>query len=381
MSTNATETRIIADDAIAEPLLSYLREHTTSGAVRYVAPPSRFAAGEESRVFEFQLLTAEEAWARPLVLKLFGAHVESSRAPCEATIQLAVADAGVPAPRPLSVCEDTSALGGPFIIMARMPGRPMLEELTSTNPRLLRVILSARTLRFRMPDVIASLMARLHAIDAQPLLERLSGSSGSPIVLGARGLAGRLGVIEQRFDMSRLDGFTDAIHWLRNHAPPDPECPSICHGDFWFGNVIQERGKVTGIVDWSADLCMIGDPMYDVGVTSVTLKCGMADVPGPMRAIARFGQRRIAQRFVNAYRKLRPVDDERLRYFEVLRAIEFLQFVAWRRSDPSIAPHERGMLEVKGATEAFPEFIREHTGIEIEWPRPQADKIGDATER
>jgi aminoglycoside phosphotransferase (APT) family kinase protein len=158
------------------------------------------------------------------------------------------------------------------------------------------------------------------------------------------------------------------VAWLNEHAPSDPERPSICHGDLWFGNVIEEHGKVTGVVDWSAELCMIGDPMYDVGVTSVVLKCGMADVPGPLRAIARRGQRRNAQRFVNAYGKLRPVDEEKLAYYEVLRAVEFLQFVAWKRSDPAMAPRERGMLEAKGATEAFPAYVRAKTGIELEWP-------------
>jgi aminoglycoside phosphotransferase (APT) family kinase protein len=192
--------------------------------------------------------------------------------------------------------------------------------------------------------------------------------SGTTTFAGAEGLRGRLRVMDERFDMSALGGFRDAFAWLRAHAPPEPERRSICHGDFWFGNVIEERGKVTGVVDWSADLCMIGDPMSDVGVTSVVMKCGMADVPGPMRAIARSGQRRMAKRFVNAYRKLRPVDDAKLAYYEVLRAVEFLQFVAWRRSDPSLAPREHGMLDVTGATEKFAEHVTVQTGITLEWP-------------
>jgi aminoglycoside phosphotransferase (APT) family kinase protein len=355
------------DDAdVGAMLMRYLREHTRSGASQYVSPPARFAAGEESRVYEFQLLTADGRWSAPLVLKLFGAHVAGARAVCEAAIQDCVADAGFPAPRPLDVCQRADVLGGrPFFIMERSPGRPMLSELTAPHPRLLRVILSARTLRFRMPDVIAAWQARLHALDAAPLLERVSGNPAFP---GAAGLRGRLHAMDTRYDMGAVQGFAEAMAWLRTHAPSEPERRSICHGDFWFGNVIEERAKVTGVVDWSSELCMIGDPMYDVGVTSVVLNCGMADVPGPMRAIARFGQRRMARRFVNAYRRLRAVDDERLRYYEVLRAVEFLQFVALRRSDPTLAPRERGMLDVTGATEGFVRFIAEETGITLGWP-------------
>jgi aminoglycoside phosphotransferase (APT) family kinase protein len=216
-----------------------------------------------------------------------------------------------------------------------------------------------------MPDVIASLQARLHAIDAEPLQRRTSDDASFP---GSDGLRGRLRVMEARYDMSAVAGFAEAEDWLHAHAPSEPGRPSICHGDFWFGNVIEERAQVTGVVDWSSELCMVGDPMYDVGVTSVILKCGMADVPGPLRAIARFGQRRIAQRFLGAYRKLRAVDDERLRYYEVLRATEFLQFVAWRWSDPTLAPHEHGVLDVTGATDGFARYITEQTGIAIGWP-------------
>jgi hypothetical protein len=48
--------------------------------------------------------------------------------------------------------------------------------------------------------------------------------------------------------------------------------------------------------------------------------------------------------------------------------VEFLQFVALRRSDPTLAPRERGMLDVTGATEGFVRFIAEETGITLGWP-------------
>lgn len=40
--------------------------------------------------------------------------------------------------------------------------------------------------------------------------------------------------------------------------------PTLIHGDFWFGNTLWERGRVTGIVDW--DGARIADPAHDVAI-------------------------------------------------------------------------------------------------------------------
>ncbi len=51
-----------------------------------------------------------------------------------------------------------------------------------------------------------------------------------------------------------------AIHaGLRTEFAPR----TVVHGDLWFGNVLVERGRVTGVVDWEA-ACLCGEPVRDL---------------------------------------------------------------------------------------------------------------------
>jgi aminoglycoside phosphotransferase (APT) family kinase protein len=46
---------------------------------------------------------------------------------------------------------------------------------------------------------------------------------------------------------------------LREHAVPR----TVVHGDLWFGNLLLDRGRITGVVDWEASSAC-GEPLRDV---------------------------------------------------------------------------------------------------------------------
>src|ERR1700731_767931 len=110
-------------DALIEgPLLQSLQVKLEQPNLRYLKTPARFPGGVENRVYGFHLQDADAEFSRPLILRLFSRHGDSTRARREFALQNAVADLGFPAPR-VFVCEDdVSILSGPFTIMERFPG-------------------------------------------------------------------------------------------------------------------------------------------------------------------------------------------------------------------------------------------------------------------
>jgi len=104
-----------------------------------------------------------------------------------------------------------------------------------------------------------------------------------------RGLADDLrqlhNVRPQRFDLSLLhvqlrDGMRARIEQWRTEPLVDPLAvdmlsvldselhqidfsgPTIVHDDFWSGNTVASRGRITGIIDWTT--AEVGDPRTDV---------------------------------------------------------------------------------------------------------------------
>jgi hypothetical protein len=101
----------------------------------------------------------------------------------------------------------------------------------------------------------------------------------------------------------------------------------------------------------------------------VALAAGMADIPAFLRIIGRWFQRGMSNRFLKAYERARDVDMTAVRFYQLVRCIDFLSYVAWRRLDPSIrAREERDMLDIAGSTEGMERFFHRATGIKLPMP-------------
>jgi aminoglycoside phosphotransferase (APT) family kinase protein len=351
-------------------LLEYLRARLAAPELAYASPPERFTAGVENRVYGFRLVGGPPALDVPLVLRLYANGTEPSRARLEACVQHAVSVQGFPAPRAVDVCENLAVLGAPFIVMERLPSRIMLEPIAQVGGGNLAPLVNWRGLLVRMPAAIAELMASLHQLDPTLLQRELSAAGLDPGELSSEA---HVRSIQTRIEDAALPGFAAATTWLADHAPPHPRRLAICHGDLWFGNVMEEGRRITGLIDWSAITVLIADPAYDVGTTSVMLAAGMADMPRVLRLISSWFQRGMASRFLKQYRKRSAVDPEAVRYYQLVRCLDFLTFVAWRRLEPSLrAREERDMLDIAGSTEGLEAFFRKRTGIRLPMPpRPQ----------
>ena len=127
----------MTDEDLVRSLLDYLRAATACPALAYAETPTRMSGGYDATILRFSLHGAPEPVSGPLVLRLFQSNVDAQRAPREA-VQNALAGLGYPAPRVFVTEARVEALGGPFIVMERVPGLPLGSEFEGLRIKGLR---------------------------------------------------------------------------------------------------------------------------------------------------------------------------------------------------------------------------------------------------
>jgi aminoglycoside phosphotransferase (APT) family kinase protein len=219
-----------------------------------------------------------------LVLRLVDDEASAVR---EARVQAHVAALGYPAPAVVWSGGAASAVGRPFIVMARASGRTPLDAAGVLGvPRLFREI----------PAVLAQLMAQLHRLPTGELCDD--------------GVAASLDQVEPG----------PVRDWLERERI-ETRRAVIVHGDLHGANVLVDGPDVTAVLDW--ELATLAPPEFDVARTA----CILAMLPGiprlAQRGLAPLG-RRSARRFVAAYGARADLDPIALRWFDVLHAARLL---------------------------------------------------------
>jgi aminoglycoside phosphotransferase (APT) family kinase protein len=303
----------------AERFLGYLR--AAIGNTTYAQAPKRLQGGYYASVYAFALDCAPPEWSGQLVLRVFPHDAEAWLVRREAVAQRVVYAAGLPAPRVLVVEEDLAAIDRMFIVMERLPGRALLGGAGFPS-----VVLELPKILRSMPHITAETHARLHGLDPAPLL---AGFEGAGISAHEAGIDRWFDELDRGLAEWSLDVLRPAVDWLKAHRPPDSTQRSICHGDLGPSNILVEGETVTGILDWS--LVTIADPAFDVG--GMFAAFGMAPgFPGFVQRIATRVGGTLARRFHDAYRSLRSVDEDAVRYFSAMRALTELGFVVRDRA-------------------------------------------------
>jgi len=158
----------------------------------------------------------------------------------------AAADAGVPAPEPLALCEDACIIGRPFFVMRRLAGSADPRALTRTapHPGLVRALGAA--------------LARLHTV-VPPRAD--FGFLAPPAADAARGRVTELRALLDGLGAAE-PGLEWGLAWLHQNAPP-PVAPVLCHRDFRTGNLLVEDGALRAVLDW--EFAGWSDPAEDLG--------------------------------------------------------------------------------------------------------------------
>ena len=190
-------------------------------------------------------------------------------------------------------------LGGAFLVMERVAGRPLLD---------------AR--RIGVASVLAEMQLRLHALDAEVLLQALD-REGPPISREVATFEGHLARLERRIAYAKLGGLEKAMRWLSERRPSaGPRV--ICHGDFHPQNILMADGRVTGVLDWPN--VVVADREFDVAATRAIrfIPAGVLGVPRALRGLVEIAARVLSARHLAAYRRRHPLDPARLAYHEAL---------------------------------------------------------------
>jgi aminoglycoside phosphotransferase (APT) family kinase protein len=349
---------------LADRLLGILREHLETDALAYALPPRPLGGAAFSEVLELELVHAPDPFAGRLVLRLYPPTADPALPRYECAVGAGLASTDVPVPRVLLADTTPELLGRPFTLVPRLPGRPFLRgvrwDLFARDfPRLL----------VRWGRTAAGVLARLHACDPSALEAAARAEGLDRALISTRR---HLDAIEDRLASVGAEGVIDGVLWLRDREPPRAVRPSIVHGDLWAGNVLFERGALTGVVDW--DRVAIGDPALDIGFA----KAGLALIPAPfpppppIRQAVHGGAVLIARDLHREYARLRPVDDERVAYYEALRCfLELSYVVAWRlRRNPG--PDEAAAPPWDNGADELARHFTTVTGVPLRLPPRRA---------
>ncbi|HEX9641648.1 MAG TPA: phosphotransferase [Candidatus Krumholzibacteria bacterium] len=155
------------------------------------------------------------------------------------TIEL-VQSAGVPSPRPLYLDAEGEYLGEPAMLLSYLPGRSMYQ------PRGVNVWVRE----------LAQAMHAIHAVTPDRHdLSWLPRRGREELAAELEGMRERVDAHEDgiaREAFAALEANQDRIAWVE---------PCLIHEDFWPGNTVWFRGRLTGVIDW-ANACL-GDPRLD----------------------------------------------------------------------------------------------------------------------
>ncbi len=344
---------------IADALLDHLRIRTARSDLAYAEPPERMSGGFDATILAFRLRDAPAPFSAPLVLRLLEASVDPLRVPREAAVQNALAELGFPAPRAVLVEPGAVLLGGPFLIMERVRGRPPGSELEGLKIRGLRQ--SVETLR-QLPRLWRELgrlwdeaQTRLHRVPVDAFLGHLETDG---IAADSLAFETHLAALRGTIDALALDGLRPVSDWLATHRPPQPQTLVVCHGDFQPLNILADEGRLTGVIDWVK--AAIAEPAFDYGAAVAIMATVPIQAPTPVRQALRALMNGLVRRHAESCRA-QPGGAEALRYYQVFNCLAQLVSVGKIRARGDYA---HGVYNSPMGVENLVRHIRRLTGIE-----------------
>jgi aminoglycoside phosphotransferase (APT) family kinase protein len=312
------------DPANVEQVADALRAHLSSHlgtAVTFAEPPQAINDGWETYIYSFALAgdTLPDEWSRPLILRMYPGDVErgAERVTREAAVQRFVVERSFPAPLPLLVEAEANALGRPFMVMERMPGRMLVDAMSAKPWRFGGFVLR-----------MAELHVRLHGL----------ALDGFPIDVDGPLIERKLGELRWMAGELRID-LPQGIDWLEAHKSiVEDETPALCHNDFHPLNIVIEGLRDCSLIDWSG--ATAGDRHYDIACTLVLLRTAPFEGRNLFeKLLNRLARGRLVSGYRRLYNQRLPIDKERLRYWEALRAYEWRLMIAGMRM---VTPEEAG---------------------------------------
>ena len=291
-------------ESVGPALLEHLAVRLDAAGLSYVETPHQIGAGYDTHTYAFLLQgeLLDRSWARPLVIRIFPGADDGPRLEREAAVHGFVVERGYPAPRLLAVESRPDVIGRPFIVMERVSGAPVSTRLARGD--LLAV--------YRLAKAVADAHVALHMLPIESFPGPAEGSSVDRQLARFREWAGR------------IEGLDGPLRWLEEHRDTvKPEEPCVCHNDFQPLNIIAGPNDRVSVIDWSN--AEVGDRHQDIADLLVSVSTGTPGPAAPRPLLTQLRRRwansLFAWQYVRTYRRGLPIDRDRLRYWEALRAL------------------------------------------------------------
>jgi aminoglycoside phosphotransferase (APT) family kinase protein len=141
----------------------------------------------------------------------------------------------------------------------------------------------------------------------------------------------RLQTLAAWMDKHDLADARPAHAWLDEHkGAVIPEERSLCHNDFHPLNIIVDDAGRATVIDWSR--AELGDRLHDVARSHVLMTLAQGGGRTVAERALLMASRVAAGRYLAAYRRLLPFDEQRFRYWQA-----FLTFQSWVETAPMMA--------------------------------------------
>uniref|UniRef100_A0A8C3Q719 Aminoglycoside phosphotransferase domain-containing protein n=1 Tax=Geospiza parvula TaxID=87175 RepID=A0A8C3Q719_GEOPR len=176
--------------------------------------------------------------------------------PREYRVLKALAEAGVPVPPVLALCEDRSILGSPFLLLEHCAGRiHRALSLPAVPPRQ----------RGAWYGAMANVLARIHSLELGAAKLQDLGEHGNYIQQQVETWTKQYRAVETHVipAMERL------IQWLPLHFP-ESQKTTLVHGDFRMDHLVfhPDRPEVLAVLGWK--FATLGDPLCDLANNCVS---------------------------------------------------------------------------------------------------------------
>lgn len=334
MTASGRHSEAVADE-VGERLLSTLRETTGEPTLAFDRAPEPLTGGFYARMLRFSLVGAPDGLAGELVARIVPSQDYGA---WESTIQSYVADQGFPTPRVRLTANSSSTLGRFLIVMDHVEGHPLLaglsfSTLTTQLPTLVR----------RLPDQLADMAARLHALDAEPLVRELRSLEVDVPLTATE-------YVERQALQAELNGSPELVrvgeHLLRTQPPPGRDV--VTHGDLHPFNLL-ETATGSVLVDWT--VALVAHPAFTLAFTELMLTNPPIPLPKAGTVALRRLGRLMARRFLHSYASLTahrdgPLDPATLDWYRRVHALRILvELAGWDAAGQRPSGHPWLMLE------------------------------------
>jgi len=182
--------------------------------------------------------------------------------PRQARIMAALHAQGLPVPAIVATSQDPVVDGRPFVLMEAVAGDRVEQAIDAGSNPL---------------QMAASAVDVLRRFQAVPLHDTGIGAE-EPMPL--EGELSRWTWLMERAP-TELTGQAPRLAQLLAEGQPRPRPPVLVHGDYHFGNMLFDRGRVAAVVDW--EIAQLGQPLLDL--CCISLSHVPADAVGEMYGV------------------------------------------------------------------------------------------------